>query len=100
LATYPAASRFFVDLFRKPLAAADPPAPEKMPVKVFGSPASAEVARVLTCLFEKDVEFQLIRVDSFRGSQRMPQYLKLQVIYFCKNHSVLERTLNKNSVHF
>ncbi|RLN16924.1 glutathione S-transferase F11-like [Panicum miliaceum] len=49
-----------------------------MPVKVFGSPASAEVARVLTCLFEKDVEFQLIRVDSFRGPKRMPQYLKLQ----------------------
>ncbi|KAG8092424.1 hypothetical protein GUJ93_ZPchr0012g21375 [Zizania palustris] len=47
-------------------------------VKVFGSPASAEVARVLACLLEKDVEFQLIRVDSFRGSKRMPQYLKLQ----------------------
>uniref|UniRef100_A0A0D9XM20 glutathione transferase n=1 Tax=Leersia perrieri TaxID=77586 RepID=A0A0D9XM20_9ORYZ len=47
-------------------------------VKVFGSPTSAEVARVLACLFEKDVEFQLIRVDSFRGHKRMPQYLKLQ----------------------
>ncbi|KAJ1296405.1 hypothetical protein BS78_01G297800 [Paspalum vaginatum] len=49
-----------------------------MPVKVFGSPTSTEVARVLTCLFEKDVEFQLIRVDSFRGTKRLPQYLKLQ----------------------
>ncbi|KAG8073351.1 hypothetical protein GUJ93_ZPchr0006g41257 [Zizania palustris] len=48
-------------------------------VKVFGSPASAEVARVLMCLFEKDVEFQLIRVDAYRGHQRMPQYLKLQM---------------------
>lgn len=47
-------------------------------VKVFGSPTSSEVARVLACLFEKDVEFQLIRVDSFRGPRRMPQYLKLQ----------------------
>ncbi|KAM3409515.1 hypothetical protein ACQJBY_002055 [Aegilops geniculata] len=47
-------------------------------VKVFGSPTSSEVARVLACLFEKDVEFQLIRVDSFRGPNRMPQYLKLQ----------------------
>nr|ACG25073.1 hypothetical protein [Zea mays] len=44
-----------------------------MPVKVFGSPTSAEVARVLACLFEKDVEFQLIRVDSFRGTKRLPQ---------------------------
>jgi len=47
-------------------------------VKVFGSPTSAEVARVLMCLFEKDVEFQLIRVDAYRGPTRMPQYLKLQ----------------------
>ncbi|KAJ4777832.1 Glutathione S-transferase [Rhynchospora pubera] len=47
-------------------------------VKIFGSPTSAEVARVLTCLFEKDVEFQLIRVDTYRGPQRMPEYLKLQ----------------------
>jgi glutathione S-transferase len=42
-----------------------------MPVRVFGSPASAEVARVMACLFEKDVEFQLIRVDSFRGVKRL-----------------------------
>ncbi|KAF3321146.1 glutathione S-transferase F11-like protein [Carex littledalei] len=47
-------------------------------IKIFGSPASSEVARVLTCLFEKDVEFQLIRVDTYRGPQRMPEYLKLQ----------------------
>ncbi|KAF0893285.1 hypothetical protein E2562_023926 [Oryza meyeriana var. granulata] len=47
-------------------------------VKVFGSPTSAEVARVLMCLFEKDVEFQLVRVDAYRGPNRMPQYLKLQ----------------------
>jgi len=47
-------------------------------VKVFGSPTSAEVARVLMCLLEKEVEFQLIRVDAYRGTKRMPQYLKLQ----------------------
>ena len=48
-------------------------------VQVFGSPTSAEVARVLTCLFEKDVEFQLIRVDTYKGQRRKPNYLKLQV---------------------
>jgi len=48
-------------------------------VKVFGSPTSAEVARVLTCLFEKNVDFQLIRVDAYKGQRRMPDYLKLQV---------------------
>ncbi|KAG6532550.1 glutathione S-transferase F8, chloroplastic-like [Zingiber officinale] len=47
-------------------------------VKVFGSPTSAEVARVLTCLFEKDIEFQLIRVDNYKGQRRLPEYLKLQ----------------------
>ena len=48
-------------------------------VKVFGSPTSAEVARVLTCLFEKEIEFQLIRVDTYKGQKRLPEYLKLQV---------------------
>ncbi|XP_020573757.1 glutathione S-transferase F8, chloroplastic-like [Phalaenopsis equestris] len=47
-------------------------------VQVFGSPASAEVARVLACLFEKEVEFQLIRTDTYKGKQRRPDYLKLQ----------------------
>ncbi|KAG6502589.1 glutathione S-transferase F10-like [Zingiber officinale] len=47
-------------------------------VKVIGSPTSAEVARVLTCLFEKDIEFQLIRVDNYKGQRRLPDYLKLQ----------------------
>ncbi|RWW09581.1 hypothetical protein GW17_00026929 [Ensete ventricosum] len=49
-------------------------------VKVFGSPTSAEVARVLTCLFEKEIEFQLIRVDNYKGQRRLPEYLKLQAI--------------------
>ncbi|KAH7690137.1 Glutathione transferase protein [Dioscorea alata] len=47
-------------------------------VKVFGSPTSADVARVLACLFEKDVDFQLIRIDGFKGKERKPDYLKLQ----------------------
>ncbi|WVZ57522.1 hypothetical protein U9M48_007899 [Paspalum notatum var. saurae] len=44
-----------------------------MPVKVFGSPTSPEVARAMTCLFEKEIEFQLICVDSFRSTKRLPQ---------------------------
>ena len=44
-----------------------------MPVKVFGSPTSPDVARVMTCLFEKEIEFQLICVDSFRSTKRLPQ---------------------------
>ncbi|KAK1295978.1 Glutathione S-transferase F11 [Acorus calamus] len=47
-------------------------------VKVYGSPSSAEVSRVLACLFEKDIEFQLIRVDLYKGHIKMPEFLKLQ----------------------
>ncbi|XP_039140283.1 glutathione S-transferase F11-like [Dioscorea cayenensis subsp. rotundata] len=47
-------------------------------VKVFGSPTSSEVARVLVCLFEKNVEFQLTRVDIYNGLEKKPEYLKLQ----------------------
>lgn len=46
--------------------------------KVFGLPTSTDVARVLTCLFEKDVEFQLIRVDTYKGKHKVPEFLRLQ----------------------
>lgn len=51
-------------------------------VKVFGSPTSSEVARVLVCLFEKNVEFQLTRVDIYNGLEKKPEYLKLQVMLY------------------
>lgn len=47
-------------------------------VKVFGLPTSTDVARVLACLFEKDVEFQLIRTDSYKGDHKVPEFLRLQ----------------------
>lgn len=58
-------------------------------LKVFGQPASTEVARVLTCLFEKDLEFQLIRIDSFKREHRIPEFLQLQVteiLFFFKTN--------------
>ncbi|KAK1295975.1 hypothetical protein QJS10_CPB15g00333 [Acorus calamus] len=39
-------------------------------INVFGSPTSTEVSRVLACLFEKEAEFQLIRIDLYNGLQR------------------------------
>ncbi|KAI0500078.1 hypothetical protein KFK09_018286 [Dendrobium nobile] len=48
-------------------------------VQVFGSPASMEVQRVLACLFEKEVDFQLVKMDSFRGPKRLPEFLKMQL---------------------
>ncbi|KAH7669106.1 Glutathione transferase protein [Dioscorea alata] len=47
-------------------------------VTVFGLPASTDVARVLACLFEKDVEFQLVRIDTYKGNHKVPEFLKLQ----------------------
>uniref|UniRef100_A0A1D1XGT3 glutathione transferase n=1 Tax=Anthurium amnicola TaxID=1678845 RepID=A0A1D1XGT3_9ARAE len=47
-------------------------------VKVFGLPACADVARVLACMFEKDVEFQLVRTDNYKVDHKVPEFLKLQ----------------------
>ncbi|KAK1295977.1 hypothetical protein QJS10_CPB15g00335 [Acorus calamus] len=49
-------------------------------INVFGSPTSTEASRVLTCLFEKEAEFQLIRIDLYNGLKRVPDPLKLQAI--------------------
>ncbi|ONK55921.1 uncharacterized protein A4U43_C10F2320 [Asparagus officinalis] len=49
-----------------------------MSIKVFGLPASTDVSRVLTCLFEKEVEFQLIRIDTYKKDHKVPEFLRLQ----------------------
>lgn len=55
------------------------PARERMTMlKVFGQPAATDVARVLTCLFEKDLQFQIVRIDSFKGEHKVPEFLRLQ----------------------
>ncbi|GKD67896.1 glutathione S-transferase-like protein [Tanacetum coccineum] len=48
------------------------------PVKVFGPPLSTAVSRVLVCLLEKDVPFQLFPVSMAKGEHKKPDYLKLQ----------------------
>ncbi|XP_065880510.1 glutathione S-transferase F11-like [Euphorbia lathyris] len=48
------------------------------PVKVYGPTMSTAVARVLACLVEKDVNFQLISIDMSKGEHKMPDFLKLQ----------------------
>ena len=49
------------------------------PVKVFGPPLSTAVSRVLVCLIEKDVPFQLVPISMAKGEHKKPEYLKLQV---------------------
>ena len=53
--------------------------PMATPVKVYGPPMSTAVSRVLACLLEKDVNFQLIPVDMSKGEHKKPDYLKIQV---------------------
>ncbi|CAI9260494.1 unnamed protein product [Lactuca saligna] len=48
------------------------------PVKVYGPPFSTAVSRVLACLLEKDVPFQLVPISMAKGEQKKPDYLKIQ----------------------
>nr|AAN05496.1 Putative glutathione S-transferase [Oryza sativa Japonica Group] len=47
-------------------------------LQVFGQPASTDVARVLTCLFEKDLEFELVCIDTFKREHKLPEFIKLR----------------------
>ncbi|CAI9117009.1 OLC1v1018315C1 [Oldenlandia corymbosa var. corymbosa] len=49
-----------------------------LPVKVYGPPLSPAVSRVLVCLLEKNVQFQLVPVNMAKGEHKTPDYLKIQ----------------------
>ncbi|XP_020240115.1 glutathione S-transferase F9 [Cajanus cajan] len=48
-----------------------------MVVKVYGSDY-ANPKRVIMCLIEKEIEFETVFVDGFKGENKKPEYLKLQ----------------------
>ncbi|KMS94839.1 hypothetical protein BVRB_014810 [Beta vulgaris subsp. vulgaris] len=48
------------------------------PVKVYGPPLSTAVSRVLVCLLEKQVQFELVSVNMSKGEHKSPEYLKIQ----------------------
>ncbi|CAL5190539.1 unnamed protein product [Lathyrus oleraceus] len=48
-----------------------------MVVKVYG-PDCASAKRVLVCLIEKEIEFEVVPVNVLTGEHKDPQYLKLQ----------------------
>ena len=52
-----------------------------MVVKVYG-PTYASPKRVLVCLLEKEIEFETVHVDLFKGEAQEPEFLKLQVQFF------------------
>ncbi|XP_054796163.1 glutathione S-transferase-like [Prosopis cineraria] len=47
------------------------------PVKVYGPTLSTAVSRVLACLIEKDVRFQLIPLNMSKGEHKKPDFLKI-----------------------
>ncbi|XP_058782376.1 glutathione S-transferase F9-like [Vicia villosa] len=47
-----------------------------MVVKVYGAPYG-NPKRVLACLFEKEVEFETVDIDLFKGEHKQPDFLKL-----------------------
>ncbi|KAJ4976384.1 hypothetical protein NE237_001490 [Protea cynaroides] len=49
-----------------------------MVVKVIGPPNASSCRKVLVCLMEKEVEFEIIPIDLFKGEQKSPEFLKLQ----------------------
>jgi hypothetical protein len=52
-----------------------------MVVKVYG-PHCASTKRVLVCLVEKEIEFEVVPINFLEGEQKNPEYLKLQVHLF------------------
>ncbi|KAL1311955.1 hypothetical protein HN51_038611 [Arachis hypogaea] len=47
-------------------------------VKVYGPTLSTAVSRVLACLIEKDVQFEVIPVNMSKGEHKRPEFLSLQ----------------------
>ncbi|RZC93540.1 hypothetical protein C5167_007353 [Papaver somniferum] len=46
-----------------------------MALKLYGFPMSSPTACVMTCLAEKEVEYELVNVDLSKGEHKFPAYL-------------------------
>jgi len=49
-------------------------------LQVFGQPASTDVARVMACLLERQLDFELVRTDTFKRGhkQQLPEFVKMR----------------------
>lgn len=59
-------------------------ASKKMVVKVYGSVRAACPQRVMACLMEFDVDFELINVDLDSNEHKQPDFLKKQVHFILR----------------
>lgn len=50
-----------------------------MAIKLYGSLGSDTTQRVLACLYEKEVDFELVIVDTVTGEHKTPQFLERNV---------------------
>ncbi|KAH6767253.1 glutathione S-transferase PHI 9 [Perilla frutescens var. hirtella] len=48
-----------------------------MVVKVYGQ-SFASAKRVIMCLIEKEIEYEVVDVDLLKGEHKSPQYVQLQ----------------------
>jgi glutathione S-transferase len=53
---------------------------------VYGPALSTAVSRVLACLNEKDIPFQLISLNMSKGEHRNPDFLKIHVCTHCNHY--------------
>lgn len=51
-----------------------------MAMKLYGLPMSTNTARVIACLNEKDVEYELVPVDLRVGAHKQDPFISLNVI--------------------
>ncbi|PIA39849.1 hypothetical protein AQUCO_02600363v1 [Aquilegia coerulea] len=53
-----------------------------MVVKVHGPAIASATRRVLLCLIEKEIEYEIVHVDMLNGANKTPEFLKLQPFGF------------------
>uniref|UniRef100_A0ACD5TIG5 Uncharacterized protein n=1 Tax=Avena sativa TaxID=4498 RepID=A0ACD5TIG5_AVESA len=59
-------------------------------LQVFGQPASTDVARVLACLFERNLHFQLVRTDAVNRAQHLPAGASVETSWYPSGHVTLK----------
>jgi hypothetical protein len=67
-------------------------------VQVFGQPASTDVARVMACLLERKLDFELVRTDAFRRGRKLPELVKMRARSSIILQTLFFRTLNTFSL--
>lgn len=71
-----------------------------MVVKVYGPARAACPQRVIACLLEKEVEFEVVHVDLDSGEHKRPDFLHLQVCIYMYAHTEIYTSMYTFSFPF